>query len=92
MTYNKTDDAVVYGVMEVLNQDGNEWSGTMTDLNSRLSEVLDDEYAEMLPRSPSALRVVLNRVINRLRCRSIKMSFNRTSDRTRTRYVELIGK
>lgn len=81
------DDMVVNGVMSVLD-DNKEWTGTMTDLGTTLSRTLGRGVT--LPGSPSALRVVLNRVINRLRCRGVSVRFGRTKDHTRTRYVRFV--
>ena len=86
MTRNsKTNDMVIEGVLGVIN--GKNWSGTMTQLNSSLSKVLGRTQSKALPGSPSALRMVLNRVVNRLRARGISVRFARTNDHTRTRYV-----
>jgi hypothetical protein len=71
----------------VSDQSGGKWSGTMTNLMTALNKVSSKRQREILPGSPSALRVVLNRVANRLRSRGIGVKFNRTTDHTRTRYV-----
>jgi len=78
------DDTIVNGVMSVMDNH-EEWTGTMTDLMSTLDETLNQ--GTTLPGSPSALRVVLNRVVNRLRCRGVSVRFGRTKDHARTRYV-----
>ena len=82
---NSTNEMVIEGVLKVINNKN--WSGTMTELNSNLSKVLGRKQSKVLPGSPSALRMVLNRVVNRLRCRGISVRFARTNDHTRTRYV-----
>lgn len=90
-TVNVVDlsDVVVTGVLSVLDkQRGNVWSGTMTELNTALGKVLSRKNSAQLPRSPGALRVVLNRVVNRLRSRSVTVKFGRTTDHTRTRFVK----
>lgn len=91
MKYNSktvsVDDLVLNGVLEVLSTEDSSWTGTMTDLNSRLVKVLGKPLAKQLPGSPSALRVVLNRVVNRLRNRKVSVKFNRSNDHVRTRYV-----
>lgn len=87
MTLNNSkniDDTILNGVLMVLDKN-NIWVGTMTNLKSQL--VVELGRKTRLPRSPSALRVVLNRVINRLRTRGVSVRFGRTNDRTRTRYV-----
>lgn len=71
----------------VSNQSGSRWTGTMTNLMTALSRVSSKRQREILPGSPGALRVVINRVTNRLRNRGIGVRFGRTTDHTRTRYV-----
>lgn len=85
----KTDvhDVVLNGVVKLI-ETNDIWTGTMTDLNSALGRVLGRKQATVLPGSPGALRMVLNRVINRIRNRSIGVKFVRTSDHTRTRLVK----
>ncbi len=83
------DDVVVNSVLNFLNkQNADVWMGTMTDLNEGLVRVSGKKVSSVLPGSPSALRVVLNRVANRLRSRKIGVRFGRTTDHTRTRYVK----
>ena len=84
---NMVENAVVYGVLKVLDSDIN-WIGTMTDLSDEL--VLNLNKQMPLPRSPSALRAVLNRVANRLRSRGVSVKFGRTTDHSRTRYVKFV--
>jgi len=81
------NESVLDGVLYLLNKN-NVWTGTMTDLRSDLVKVLGKNRD--LPRSPSALRVVLNGVVNRLRVRKVSVRFGRTNDHTRTRYVRFI--
>lgn len=80
------DNTVLTGVVSVL-RNNKTWSGTMTDLNSALVKVLGKKSSQVLPGSPSALRVVLNRVVNKLRNKKISVKFARTPDHTRTRLV-----
>ena len=75
---------VLEGVLFILNKD-KIWTGTMTNLNSTLANILGKN---ILPRSPSALRTILNGVVNRLRNRGVSVKFGRSTDRTRTRYVK----
>jgi hypothetical protein len=71
----------------VSNQSGSKWIGTMTNLMTALNRVSSRRQRGILPGSPGALRVVINRVANRLRSRGIGVRFNRTTDHARTRYV-----
>ena len=66
---------VLNGVLTVLDE-YEVWTGTMTDLNKELVRNLGRQVK--LPKSPSALRVALNRVVNRLRSRGISVKFGRT--------------
>jgi len=80
------DEAVMTGVLSIINR--RTWTGTMTELNSILKKVLGRRQSQVLPGSPGALRIVLNRVVNRLRNRKISVRFARTTDHTRTRFVK----
>lgn len=85
----KVDDVVLNSVLEVLRKHGGRtWTGTMTDLSVAMTKLLGKRQAGVLPGSPSALRVVLNRVVNRLRTRKVSVKFARTNDHMRTRYVK----
>lgn len=82
------NDVVFNSVLNFLDrQNVNVWTGTMTELSSGLIRVSGKKISSVLPGSPSALRVVLNRVVNRLRNRKVGVRFGRTTDHTRTRYV-----
>lgn len=80
------NEVVFNGVMKVVNKAG--WTGTMTKLTTALNKVLSKGQKVLLPRSPGALRVVLNRIVNRLRNRKVSVKFARTPDHARTRYVK----
>jgi hypothetical protein len=82
------DEIVLSKVNTIVeNQSGSRWTGTMTNLMTALNRVSSKRQREILPGSPSALRVVINRVANRLRNRGIGVKFSRTTDHARTRYV-----
>jgi hypothetical protein len=82
----KVDDVLIEGVLKVVNQN-KYWFGSMTELQTNLTKVLNRKQSEVLPGSPSALRIVLNRVVNRLRSRRVSVRFARTTDHMRKRYV-----
>ncbi len=89
---SSVDDVVVNGIVSAFqNHKSENWMGTMTQLqtilNRSMKKIAKDQ-AEMLPASPSALRVVLNRTVNRLRTRGISVKFARSTDSSRTRYVK----
>jgi len=82
------DDIVVNGIKQTfMNKPSGSWMGTMTELQSILNKSMGESN---LPGSPSALRVVLNRTVNRLRSRGISVKFARTTDSARTRYVKFV--
>jgi len=85
---NDVNEIVYRGVVSIMKvQSGSRWTGTMTNLTTALNRVLSRRQRTLLPGSPGALRVVVNRVVNRLRNRGIGVRFGRTTDHTRTRFV-----
>jgi hypothetical protein len=85
---NIVDNIVLDGIISVVeNSTARMWAGTMTELDSALVRVLSKKQSAVLPGSPGALRVVINRVVNRLRNRRVSVRFARTTDHVRTRYV-----
>lgn len=82
-------DEIVLGKICTVIRDQSEsnWIGTMSRLMTALNKVSSKRQREILPGSPGALRVVINRIINRLRNRGIGVRFARTTDHARTRYV-----
>ncbi len=85
------DNLVLDGILKTLGS-ATEWRGTMTDLDAVLVKSYSRSVTKLstLPGSPSALRVVVNRITNRLRSRGISVRFARSTNRTRTRYVKLV--
>jgi hypothetical protein len=81
------NEIVFRGIVSVVKQSSSNWTGTMTSLSSALNRVLSKSQRTQLPGSPSALRLVINRVANRLRNRGIGVRFGRTTDHGRTRFV-----
>lgn len=86
-TETNVNDLVFNGVLTVV-ANRESWTGTMTQLGVAIRKVTERNHRKMLPGSPSALRVVLNRVLNRLRSRKVRATFGRTTDHARKRYVE----
>jgi len=85
---DSTEEIVLRGIVSVMErQTATVWTGTMTNLTTALNRVLSKHQRTFLPNSPSALRLVINRVVNRLRSRGIGVRFGRTTDHTRTRFV-----
>ena len=81
------DNILLDAILEVLDR-SNLWVGTMTNLRLDLLKSLNKRLCSTVPGSPGALRVVLNRIINRLRARGVSVKFTRVPDRTRTRIVK----
>ena len=85
------DDVVLTGVLTMLKAGPTTWIGTMTDVSDNLgpitSTLMGKKVRKNLPGSPGALRVVLNRIAQRLRSRGVSVRFGRTTDHTRTRFV-----
>lgn len=84
-----TSEELVFRGIKTIVRTKRSWLGTMTNLISAIREFkLNAEEKRVMPKSPSALRVVVNRVVNRLRSRGISVRFGRTTDHTRTRFVK----
>jgi hypothetical protein len=82
------EEVVLRGIISVIERQAEDvWVGTMTNLTTALNRVLSKRQRTVLPNSPSALKLVINRVVNRLRNRGIGVRFGRTTDHTRTRFV-----
>lgn len=83
------EDVIFRGISSIVERHNvSIWTGTMTELTTALNRVLSKKQRTLLPGSPGALRVVINRVVNRLRNRGIGVRFGRTSDHARTRFVK----
>jgi hypothetical protein len=83
------DEIVFRGITSVVrSQSTSNWIGTMTSLTTALNRVLSRRQRTLLPGSPSALRLTINRVANRLRNRGIGVRFSRSTDHSRTRLVK----
>lgn len=88
VTTNSVNDVVFRGISSIMDkQFKGIWIGTMTGLATNLNRVLSKKQRTLLPGSPAALRVVINRVVNRLRNKGVGVRFVRTTDHTRTRLV-----
>lgn len=86
---NSVDNIVLESILNTLEGANlHKWQGTMSELKLKLFLGLTKSKRSNLPGSPSALRVVINRIVNRLRTRGVSVKFGRTNDRTRTRFVK----
>ncbi len=79
-------DVLFTSVKRIVSRRSTPWVGTMTDLNLAVARVLGNR--DVLVNSPSALRIVLNRVVNRIRNAGISVRFLRSTDKARTRLVK----
>jgi hypothetical protein len=79
-------DTLVSGVKTLVRRRATPWVGTMTLLDEALQDRLS-KLPQNWPGSPSALRVTLNQVVNRLRNAGIRVRFTRSTDHARTRLV-----
>lgn len=86
---NNVDDIVFRSVSSIVERQ-DVWMGTMTELSAAINRVASKRQRTILPGSPSALRIVINRVINRLRNRGVSVKFIRSSDHGRTRLVRFM--
>jgi len=92
-TETELSDVVLTGVLTLLqNSQSRKWVGTMTELDRSLTRVLKNHVPENWPGSPSALRVELNKVVNRIRVRKVSVKFGRTSGDNSTRYVKFVAR
>lgn len=87
MTVNQVENTLVNGVVSVVRRRTTPWVGTITELNSVLVKKFGT--VENWPRSASALRVSLNKVVNRIRSRGVSIQFVRDTNKERTRLVVL---
>ncbi len=88
---SQLSDVIITGIQTLLNRrNSGTWAGTMTELNDSLTKVLGRKIPENWPASASALRVVLNKTVNRLRVRKVAVRFSRSNDHMRTRNVKLV--
>ncbi len=81
MTSNNTrtvvSNTLVNSIVSLVDRRTTPWVGTLTDLITQCSQ-LRGKVPSNWPASPSALRVVLNRVIRRVRAEGISVHFTRT--------------
>lgn len=80
-------ELVLTKIDAIIDDHGSFWIGTMTNLMVALNRVSSKRQRALLPGSPSALRMVTNKIINRLRNRGISVRFTRTPDHARNRLV-----
>lgn len=86
--YVEVNEVIYKGITSVVERKSDGiWVGTMSELTGALNRVLSKRQRTLLPASPSALRLAVNRVVSRIRNKGISVKFGRTTDHTRTRFV-----
>ena len=91
MTFNRKENEVsnvlFNGVRMILKRRATPWVGTISELDETLQARVNS-MPRNWPGSASALRVTLNKVVNRLRNAGVSVRFTRSTDHTRTRLVK----
>ena len=83
-----SEELVFRGIKTIVNEKRS-WTGTMTSLSIAIRKnKLTANEKRVMPKGPAALRVIVNRVVNRLRSRGVSVQFGRTTDHMRTRFVK----
>ncbi len=85
---NSVSNKLLNGVITIVNRRTQPWTGTMTELDLALVNLMHGSTPTNWPGSPSALRVALNRVVKRIRGAGISVRFSRSTDHSRSRLVE----
>lgn len=90
MTSNKNNekmisDAIFHGVKMIMKRRSTPLTTTMTQLDRTLKSKIN--VPSNWPGSPSALRVALNKALNRIRNSGVRVSFSREPGYMRTRLV-----
>lgn len=74
-------ESIFSGVRGLLNKRKTPWVGTMSELNDILLSRGGGQVLETWPKSPSSLRLALNKVVNRLRNAGVSIKFTRSKSR-----------
>ena len=84
------ENVILNAVLDLVrNSDDEVWFGTMTNLRASILGAVSKDDVVIIPKSASALRVVLNRVVNRLRVRKISVKFGRNHFDKYVRFMSL---
>lgn len=79
---NNINDAILNSVLSLVNSE-KEWSGTMTDLASKIKRNIPKEFKQEFPKTPRNLRVSINEMVYRLRSRGVSVKFKKSTNGTR---------
>lgn len=77
------DNTIINAIVNLVKKNG-EVSNNLTKIRSNLYATIPVSIRSILPKNAAALRVVLNRIDNRLKVRSIRVNFNRSEQRVCT--------
>lgn len=72
------DTEIMNAIIALLDKK-NEISDTMTGFQNKLVKKISKRLRDRFPKSPAALRVVFNRISNKLRSRGISVVFSRSA-------------
>lgn len=75
---SKKSDQLFMGVLELIASRKGSWSGTMTELRSAVAKMLGKS---VVPGSPSAMRLAVNKIVNRVRNAGVSVRFGRTNSK-----------
>ena len=76
------DNIILNAVQNVVSKRGDKGiDATLTQVQKTIYTNISKEDRKILPKSPSSLRIVLNRIINRLKVRGIRLNFTRTNSK-----------
>lgn len=76
-------------IATLLNRKDGQWFGTMTEFNRAITTGLRRTTPSNWPKTPSVLRKVVNGMVNSLRRSGVRVSFGRSTDHMRTRFVAI---
>lgn len=74
-------------IFALLDRKHGSWNGTMTELNRAMTTVVRRAVPSNWPKTPAVLRRVVNTIVPALRRSGVSVEFGRTTDHSRTRYV-----
>lgn len=77
------DNTIINAIVGFVKTNG-EVSNNLTKIRSNLYRNIPASTRSILPKNAAALRVVLNRIFNRLKARGIRVNFNRSEQRVCT--------
>lgn len=77
MTNINVNDEIMNSVLNLVNVE-KEWTGTMTDLATKIKNKVAKDVRSEFPKTARNLRVSLNKIVYRLRSRGVSVKFNKS--------------